>query len=583
MKNKMKTNILFLSFALLLAVSGRAQTTAFTYQGTLNDNGVPASGNYDLQFSLRDALAAGNPIGSPVTTAPVAVSNGLFTVTLDFGSGSFNGNSRWLEIGVRTNGSAGAYMLLAPRQAITSTPYAIQAANASSASTVTGSISDAQLSSNIPRLNTAANFTGATTFNPAVGAPFAVGNSTKVINLNADWLDGLDSTAFWKTAGNSGTTPAINFIGTTDNQALEFRVNGSRALRLEPTGVSPNVIGGFSGNFVASGKYGSTISGGGSSGFTNSIFAYFSTIGGGYENTIQTNAHSSTIGGGYYNTIQTNASYSTIGGGSFNIIQATAHYSTISGGLFNTIQNNASYSTIGGGSFNSIQPNAYYPTISGGYNNIITPNANFAMIPGGYLNVADGTGSFAAGYRAKANHTGAFVWADYSLFDFPSLANNSFSVRSLGGARFVTAIDELGNPTAGVSVDPGGTSWSTLSDRNAKKNFQPLDKKEVLEKLAAMPVDYWNYKWESDKDVPHIGPVAQDFKAAFYPGRDDKSITTLEFDGVALAAIQGLNEKLQDQARGKDDAIQTLQTENRSLEKRLNELEQLVKALAEKN
>ncbi|MGI8964818.1 MAG: tail fiber domain-containing protein [Limisphaerales bacterium] len=226
---------------------------------------------------------------------------------------------------------------------------------------------------------------------------------------------------------------------------------------------------------------------------------------------------------------------------------------------------------IGGGFNNIIQTNAVYSTIGGGYINTIKINAPYSTIPGGFLNSASGTNSFAAGNRAQANHTGAFVWADYNNFYFPSLVTNSFSVRSVGGARFVTAIDGGGNPTAGVSVGAGGTSWSAISDRNAKKNFQSFDKKEVLEKLAAMPVEHWNYKWESNSEVPHIGPVAQDFKAAFYPGRDNKSITTLEFDGVELAAIQGLNEAV------KEKDVKIL-----SLEKRLHDLEQLVHSLAEK-
>ena len=75
-----------------------------------------------------------------------------------------------------------------------------------------------------------------------------------------------------------------------------------------------------------------------------------------------------------------------------------------------------------------------------------------------------------------------------------------------------------------------------------------------------------------DGDVPHIGPVAQDFKAAFYPGRDDKSITTLEFDGVALAAIQGLNQKLMEELKHRD-------TENAELKQRLEALETLVKSI----
>src|SRR6202041_1910909 len=126
-------------------------------------------------------------------------------------------------------------------------------------------------------------------------------------------------------------------------------------------------------------------------------------------------------------------------------------------------------------------------------------------------------------------------------------------------------------PSAGIYLNPGGTSWNTVSDRNAKKNFQPVDYQAVLARLASVPIQQWNYKWEKDSDVPNIGPMAQDFKHAFYPGRDDKSISTLEFDGVELAAIQGLNQKLEEQ-----------KAENAKLEQSVAELKQLVQSLLEK-
>ena len=115
-------------------------------------------------------------------------------------------------------------------------------------------------------------------------------------------------------------------------------------------------------------------------------------------------------------------------------------------------------------------------------------------------------------------------------------------MRAAGGVR----IFSNGATTLGVSLAVNGTSWGVLSDQNAKKNFHAVDGRAVLEQLAAVPVQRWNYKAESDDAVPHLGPMAQAFKAAFYPGRDDKIITTLEFDGVELAAIQGLNEKLKE-------------------------------------
>src|SRR5437899_3175705 len=118
---------------LLSLASAFAQGTAFTYQGRLTAGTNAASGNYDLRFYLRDALTVGNPVVNTNTLAPVAVSNGFFTVTLDFGAGIFTGPARWLEIGLRTNGSTAAYTTLAPRQKLTPSPYAIFATTAGSA------------------------------------------------------------------------------------------------------------------------------------------------------------------------------------------------------------------------------------------------------------------------------------------------------------------------------------------------------------------------------------------------------------------------------------------------------------------
>jgi hypothetical protein len=98
-----------------------------------------------------------------------------------------------------------------------------------------------------------------------------------------------------------------------------------------------------------------------------------------------------------------------------------------------------------------------------------------------------------------------------------------------------------------------------------------------LEKLAHIPIEQWNYKWEADSDVPNIGPMAQDFKTAFYPGRDDKSISTLEFDGVELAAIQGLNAKVDARSQKADDRIQQLEAENAALKRRLEAVEKIVR------
>ena len=102
-------------------------STSFTYQGRLNDGGSAANGAYDFQFKLYNTASGGSQVGSTVSKGDVAVTNGLFTVELDFGGGAFTGDARWLGIGVRQGTSTGAYTTLTPRQALTATPYALDA------------------------------------------------------------------------------------------------------------------------------------------------------------------------------------------------------------------------------------------------------------------------------------------------------------------------------------------------------------------------------------------------------------------------------------------------------------------------
>ncbi|MEA3396964.1 MAG: hypothetical protein U9R05_05830, partial [Chloroflexota bacterium] len=105
---------------------GTSLGAAFTYQGRLMDaSGDPLTGSYDFQFELYDAESGVSQVGSTVTVGDVDVSDGLFTVQLDFGSSAFIGDARWLEIGVRAGSSTGAYTTLSPRQPLTATPYAL--------------------------------------------------------------------------------------------------------------------------------------------------------------------------------------------------------------------------------------------------------------------------------------------------------------------------------------------------------------------------------------------------------------------------------------------------------------------------
>jgi len=127
----MRTFLTTLALAVLGIATVFSQGSAFTYQGRLNDGSTPANGGYDLRFDLFTNAIGGNPVASPATNS-LAITNGLFTVRLDFGSGIFNGNSYWLEIGVRTNGGE-TFTLLNSRQELTPIPYAMFASFASAA------------------------------------------------------------------------------------------------------------------------------------------------------------------------------------------------------------------------------------------------------------------------------------------------------------------------------------------------------------------------------------------------------------------------------------------------------------------
>ena len=336
-------------------------------------------------------------------------------------------------------------------------------------------------------------------------------------------------------------------------------------------------IGGGYGNTIQIGSSQATIGGG--YGNTIQINANESVIAGGLQNIIGSNAVASTIGGGFDNTIQTNAGYSTIAGGDNNTIQTNASDSVISGGYQNLIENNNGGSTIGGGFLNLIQSFTYYSaftanTIAGGQNNIIQSNilwatigggldntngGYYSTIPGGFGNVTGGDFSFAAGNQAQALYSGDFVWADSQNTNFAATASDQVSFRCQGGVVFTSGSSGTAQT---VSWTPGSASWSFSSDRNLKDRFETLDAASVLDRVTRLPIVEWSYKGYSQR---HIGAMAQDFHALFPLNNDDKSLNDADLHGVELAAIQGLNQKLNE----KDAEIQ-------ELKQRLDKLETLM-------
>jgi hypothetical protein len=117
-------------------------STSFTYQGRLTDNSNPANGSYDLAFKVYDAAGSGNQIGSTVIRDNVTVADGLFTVELDFGQSAFDGDARWLEVGVRSAGSSSSHTVLDPRQPLYPVPYALHASTVANGSVTANKIGE---------------------------------------------------------------------------------------------------------------------------------------------------------------------------------------------------------------------------------------------------------------------------------------------------------------------------------------------------------------------------------------------------------------------------------------------------------
>jgi Chaperone of endosialidase len=293
--------------------------------------------------------------------------------------------------------------------------------------------------------------------------------------------------------------------------------------------------------------------------FGSQISGIDSFIGAGDVNNVSGNG--SFIGAGDYayegsgttasgNQVAGNDSF--IGTGDQNSVAANEAF--IGSGGLNTIDSGGTYATILGGNRNTVT--GEYASILGGFGSLAS--GAYAIVAGGDADTAAGTLSFAAGYHADAGHNGSFVWSDFSSGSatLKDTAVNQFVARASGGV-YLYSNEAM---TSGVKLAAGSGTWASVSDRNVKTDIAPLNDASILAKVTALPVNVWRYK--SEAGVRHVGPMAQDFYAAFGVGEDDRHITTIDEDGVALAAIKGLSEKVE----RKDGEIAALRAELHRLE-----------------
>lgn len=329
-----------------------------------------------------------------------------------------------------------------------------------------------------------------------------------------------------------------------------------------------STVGGGARN-LASGV-GATVAGG----IGDSASDYWSTVGGGFRNTASGNG--ATVGGGIVNTAS--GTDATVAGGYNN--NASGIRSTISGGRYNRAR--GLYSLVAGGGGPDLPDSnsalGDHSTVGGGAANIAS--GRYATVPGGRYNAANGDYALAAGFNARAQHAGTIVLsANAGAQQYDSVwssageqmilrADAGFYLTNAAGAASTPAGRFL-NTSTGAYLTTGGT-WTNTSDRDQKEDFTLVDREELLEKIAALPITRWKYKVDGP-GVHHIGPIAQDFHALFGVGSDDKSISTIDPAGIALAAIQELDKRTQ--------RIGDLAEQNQRLESELGELRSLVEEL----
>lgn len=411
-------------------------------------------------------------------------------------------------------------------------------------------------------------------------APYSSPNIVAGFKANGDPLVG-------NAAGPGAIGAVIGGGGGLINQAGEFNfvnkrwgtIGGGAGNRIDgPADFMFATIGGGFKN-VADGER-ATIAGG----QRNTAEGTGATIGGGYANVTTPGTNVDTLG--IYNTVAggiRNAAangLASVGGGWHNL--AGGSYSGVAGGEGNWAT--GTHSVVGGGGSNTAgafprpdldpdadgildytlldETTAIFSTVGGGDSNVA--GGSYSVVPGGSGNATYGDYSFAAGSNAKARTTGSFVWADSQTPSFPpgevpdptpgnppvpnpDLADNQFWVRAAGGVYLVTQVDGTGVPLAGVKLPAGGSAWEPLgspSDRNIKTDISPVDPRGILAKVAALPISTWSYR-SSDGNgggARHLGPMAQDFRAAFGLGDDDRHIAPVDASGVSLAAIQALSD-----------------------------------------
>lgn len=530
----------FLAAALLAICSFplgslHAQGTVFTYQGRLDDGGNPANGNYDLTFSMFDQANGGNPVAGLLTKTATAVSNGIFTVTLDFG-GIFTGTNYWLDVSVRTNGN-GVFFDLAPRQAITPTPYAVMA-------------------------NSASNLLG-------VLPPTHLGAGTAAINISGSAAS-FNGSLSGNVTGTQGAT-VVSTVGgvTAANVASAANLaNASTSASSANTIVRRDGFGGFTvgsatltGNLVlpdTTASAGSITSGG------NTLFHTF-----GPQNTFVGNSAGNLTMGGIGNT---GAGFQALTSLTFGTDNTATGYQALvnnSTGNQNTASGVFALAGNGNGDNNTaVGYQALWVNANGNNNTACGENA-LSSLNGGSGNIAMGVSAGTAITTGSNN-------IDIGNAGF----GNESGVIRIGTTQTKAVMLGIFGTTVGggaaVQVNASGLLGTVTSSARFKQNIEPMaTASDVL--LALKPVTF-QYKPELDPEsTPQFGLIAEDVEKI-----DPDLVVHDAKHQIYSVRYEAVNAMLLNEFLKEHQQVERQNTEIQNLKQSVAELRKLVHSIAGK-
>ena len=450
---------LFIAAALvLLSMTSAAygQGTAFTYQGRLTDGGNPANGNFDMQFKLFDTatVGTGTQQGLTITNPIVQVTDAVFNVQLDFGGGVFDGSARFLEIGTRPAGSPNPYIVLAPRQPITSTPYTIRSISATTADTATSANQLGGLTASGFVQNTTSQ-QAATNFN--ISGDGSAGGTLTANVVNTATQYNIAGSQALSVAGTNNLFVGVG-AGASNSTGANNAFVGRNAGFQNTTGDGNAFFGAFAGrnNTTVDGNsfFGASAGFSNTSGFNNSFFG--STAGFSNSTAISNSFFGS--GAGFANTTGNSNSFFGTGAGENNTTASGNSFFGTFAGRANTAGSNSFFGASAGGSNTTGSENSFFGAGAGGANTTGSENSFFGR-QAGLSNTEGLNNSFFGALAGELNTIGesnSFFGRQAGLHNTTGNSNSFFGA-SAGFSNASNGNSFFGN-VAGFSTTTGNSN-----------------------------------------------------------------------------------------------------------------------------